>query len=135
MKGSGCRPRLPCVQCQRAPLALPKGLGREALQIAVVDGVASLLDERQVEDGFLDVGREPQEIHDLRHPRAADADEAGQGGLVHHDASVDEPLPAVREREHPGDPGHPPGGRRGRHGGPDRLQALPTPPGGVGCHL
>lgn len=64
------------------PLLLPVGRGGDRPEVQFPDRVASGFDRRQEENLLLNVGREVEQVHDLRHPGAGDVPEAGELGVV-----------------------------------------------------
>jgi hypothetical protein len=85
------------------------------------------------QDALLDRGGEEQQGHELREPRAGDAERAGCCGVVGQLAGLDEALDVVRERERPGGAaGRGRGGRRPRaaHDGEPASDGRHAPPPG-----
>lgn len=60
------------------------------------------VDRFESQDRPLKIGRQEQEVEQLRHPRPREPELARHGGPVGHEAAVDGALQVVREGEHPG---------------------------------
>src|SRR5262249_8816161 len=98
-----------------APPTTLVGPGRsegDRLEVAELDGIASLSDTGQEEDGLLDVRREHRQVHDLAQPCPGNTSPAGQIGVVADRAFSEEPLEAMRQRQQTGYTRNAAGGER-----------------------
>ena len=109
-------------------LCPPIGHTDDRTQVPLLEWVAPAHNAGQKQQGFLEVGRKLQQVHDLRHARPGDVPQPGQIGPVGHDAVTDEALEANRQRHEPRNPRHAAGYdfRRRRVASPQVLAAVAT---------
>lgn len=90
-------------------LTAPIDLSRDGPKFMLGHRVSAARDRRHKEDGLLQVGREVQEIHDLRHAGAGDVTNGSEVRLRAHRSFPNEAIEPDRQCHQPRDPGHPTG--------------------------
>lgn len=100
----------------RPPLSTPGRLAAYRSNRPLPNRISSVDHPRQVQDLLLDVGRQENQPHDLRHPGDRHAAESRELGVVPNDPFVDEPAHPDGQGHEAGDPWEAPwlNGRRRR---------------------
>src|SRR5262249_5959969 len=87
------------------PLLMPVPFSSDGLHVGQTDWLTAVLDGRQKEDLFLDIGSQVEKIHNLADTSATHVPEASQRGLIGYQSGTKQAIKANGQGHEPGNAG------------------------------